>query len=81
MFPCAHLLCTYAHPCFVFISQKYSQSIGDLRQALEKASGVPVDKQQLFFRGKECLPEEDNKTLLELSMHTGFSLHCYDLVG
>jgi hypothetical protein len=54
----------------------------DIRKAVEKKLGVPVEKQQLFFHKREMTPAAyDHKTLLELNMHTGFALKGYDLVG
>jgi len=32
---------------------KYEQTIGDIKQAVEKKLGIPVDKQQLFWHNKE----------------------------
>jgi hypothetical protein len=40
---------------------------------------VPADKLQLFWTGRELTPAYDAKTLLEMNLHTGFSLHGYDL--
>jgi hypothetical protein len=45
-----------------------------------KQAGIELDKVQLFHHGKEMKPEEyDSKTLLEMDLHTGFSLMGYDL--
>jgi hypothetical protein len=42
---------------------------------------VPAERQQLFFHGRELLPADDARTLLDMNMHTGFALKGYDLVG
>lgn len=68
-------------PLVVDVRAKYEQTVRDIRAAVEKKTGVPVDKQQLFWHNKELTPRYDNKTLLELHLHTGFSLKGYDLVG
>ncbi len=60
---------------------KYEQTIMDIKKAVAKKTGVPVEKQQLFWHGKELTPAYDNKTLLEMNLHTGFSLNGYDLVS
>jgi hypothetical protein len=45
-----------------------------------KKVGLDVAKLQLFWHGKEMLPEAfDTKTLLDMDLHTGFSLMGYDL--
>lgn len=59
---------------------KYEQTIADLKRAVEKKTGVPADKQQLFWHHKELTAAYDNKTLLDLNLHTGFSLKGYNLV-
>ena len=60
---------------------KYSQTLADVRRAVAKELGVPVESQQLFRHNCELLPEEDTRTLLEMKLHTGFSLKGYDLVS
>lgn len=45
-----------------------------------KKAGLELDKLQLFWHGKEMKPEDfDQKTLLDMDLHTGFSLMGYDL--
>ncbi|KAG2494313.1 hypothetical protein HYH03_007666 [Edaphochlamys debaryana] len=58
---------------------RYEQTLGDVRAAASAALGVPADKMQLFRHGRELQPEQDSRTLLELSLHTGFALQGYDL--
>merc|ERR1712057_57066 len=58
---------------------QYEETILDLKKKVEEATGVPVDKQLLFWHFKELTQEYDNKTLLDLNLHTGFSLTGYDL--
>lgn len=69
--------------CFLFhISYriKYEQTIGDIRKAVAQQAGIDADKVQLFHHGKEMKPEAyDHKTLLDMDLHTGFSLMGYDL--
>ena len=43
--------------------------------------GVPVEQQLLFWHDKELTASYDRKTLLDLHLHTGFSLKGYDMVG
>lgn len=43
--------------------------------------GVPVEKQLLFWHNKELTASYNHKTLLDLHLHTGFSLKGYDMVG
>ena len=59
---------------------QYEETILDLKKKVEEETGVPVDKQLLFWHFKELTQEYDNKTLLDLNLHTGFSLTGYDLV-
>ena len=59
---------------------KYSQTLRDVRMAVQKELGVPVESQQLFRHGTELLAEEDSRTLMEMQLHTGFSLKGYDMV-
>ena len=59
---------------------KYEQTIGDLKMAVEKKLHIPVEKQQLFWHGKELTTARSGSTLLELGLHTGASLKGYDLV-
>jgi hypothetical protein len=58
---------------------KYEQTIGDLKAALSKKSGVEPSKLQLFWHGKELTSTFDGRTLLDMNLHTGFSLFGYDL--
>ncbi len=60
---------------------QYEETILDLKKKVEEATGVPVDKQLLFWHFKELTEEYNNKTLLDLNLHTGFSLTGYDLVS
>ena len=60
---------------------KYDETIWDVKKKVEESTGVPVDKQLLFWHFKELTEEYNNKTLLDLNLHTGFSLTGYDLVG
>ena len=66
-------------PTTVDVRCGYNQTIQELREKLEAASGCPVDKQLLFYKHREVRPEMDSKTLLELNLHTGFALSGYDL--
>ncbi len=59
---------------------KYSQTMRDVRLAVQKELGVPVESQQLFRHNTELLAAEDSMTLMELQLHTGFSLKGYDMV-
>mmetsp|Transcript_6813 Transcript_6813/g.16669 ORF Transcript_6813/g.16669 Transcript_6813/m.16669 type:complete len:155 (-) Transcript_6813:239-703(-) len=61
------------------VRAQYEETILDLKKKVEEATGVPVDKQLLFWHFKELTSEYDNKTLLDLNLHTGFSLTGYDL--
>lgn len=59
---------------------KYEQTIGELRTLVAKKAGLDLDKLQLFWHGREMKTEEfDGKTLLDMDLHTGFSLMGYDL--
>lgn len=40
---------------------------------------MPLDKLLLFWQGRELTTAFDARTLLDLSIHTGFSLQGYDL--
>lgn len=42
--------------------------------------GIPVAQQQLFWHKRELTAAYDEKTLLDMNMHTGFALKGYDLV-
>jgi hypothetical protein len=55
------------------------QTVGDIKAAVARKAAVPADKLQLFWTGRELTPAYDPKTLLEMNLHTGFSLHGYDL--
>jgi Ubiquitin family len=59
---------------------KYSETVLDIKKAIEKKQGLPIDKQQLFHNCRELTTAWDNKTLYELGLHTGFSIKGYDLV-
>lgn len=59
---------------------KYEQTLLDIKNAVAKKTGCPADKQQLFWQGRELTAADDKKTLLEMNLHTGFSLMGYDLV-
>jgi hypothetical protein len=60
---------------------RYDQTIGDLKAAVAETMGVPVAQQQLFWHKQELTAAYDDKTLLDMSMHTGFALKGYDLVS
>eukprot|EP00890_Picochlorum_soloecismus_P006488 jgi/Picsp_1/6840/NSC_04177-R1_hypothetical protein VOLCADRAFT_90160 [Volvox carteri f. nagariensis] len=67
-------------PAVIECRIKYEQTIGDIRKAVSSQAGIALDKVQLFRHGKELIPEKyDAKTLLEMDLHTGFSLMGYDL--
>jgi len=68
-------------PLVVDVRVKYEQTVSDIRAAVAKKTGVPADKQQLFWHQKELTAAHDHKTLLEMHLHTGFSLKGYDLVS
>lgn len=58
---------------------RYEQTVGDIRKAVAEKAGIDIENVQLFHHGKEMKPEEyDGKTLLEMDLHTGFSLMGYD---
>lgn len=63
-------------PCRV----KYEETVANLKRVVERKTGVPADKQQLFWHHKELTAAYDEKTLLDMNLHTGFSLKGYDLV-
>merc|ERR1712188_165795 len=58
---------------------QYEETILDLKKKVEEATEVPVDKQLLFWHFKELTEDFNEKTLLDLNLHTGFSLTGYDL--
>ncbi|PRW44616.1 PXMP2 4 family 2-like [Chlorella sorokiniana] len=58
---------------------KYEQTIADLKKAAAAKLGVPLDKLLLFWQTKELTAAYDSKTLLELNLHTGFSVSKHDL--
>jgi len=60
---------------------RYEQTIGDLKAAVAAKMGIPVEQQQLFWHKKELTTAYDDKTLLDMNMHTGFALKGYDLVS
>lgn len=68
-------------PLVVDVRVKYEQTVSDIRAAVAQKTGVPADKQQLFWHQKELTAAHDHKTLLEMHLHTGFSLKGYDLVS
>lgn len=59
---------------------KYEQTVTDLKRAVQKKTGIPIEMQQLFWHHKELTPAFNDKTLLDMNLHTGFSLNGYDLV-
>ena len=60
---------------------KYEQTVSDIKAAVAKKTGIQADKQQLFWHQKELTSANNDKTLLEMHLHTGFSLKGYDLVS
>ena len=60
---------------------KYQQTIGDLKEAVERELGVPTEHQLLFWHGKELTAAFHASTLMDMSMHTGFGLRGYDTVS
>lgn len=59
---------------------RYEQTIGDIRSSVARKAGIEVDQVQLFHHGKEMKRDAyDGKTLLEMDLHTGFSLMGYNL--
>lgn len=65
-------------PMFCDVRIKYDQNLGDLRKMVEEKLGVPPENQLLFRKGRQLRPEADAKTMVEMDMHTGFSLQGYD---
>ena len=68
-------------PATVDVRCRYVETIGDLRKKVAEKMGCPAEKQLLFYKQRELTPEMDGKTMLDLSLHTGFSVTGYDLVG
>lgn len=64
-----------------FSRVKYEQTIAHVKSAVSEKLHLPVEKIQLFWHKKELTSDFDNKTLLEMNLHTGFSLRGYDLVN
>ena len=58
---------------------KYEQTIGDIKAAVAKKTSLSLDKLLLFWHGKELTAAFDGRSLLEMNLHTGFSLMGYDL--
>lgn len=71
--------CGQQPPEVISLRAPYEATVQALRGEISKVAGVPADQLQLFHRGHE-LPSDDTRTLLDLDLHTGFSLHCYNLV-
>lgn len=46
-------------PTVVDVRVKYEQTVSDIRAAVAKKTGVPTDKQQLFWHQKELTPAYD----------------------
>ena len=59
---------------------KYEDTIMTIKRQVEVKLGIPTNKQLLFWHDKELTSQYENKTLLDLHLHTGFSLKGYDLV-
>ena len=68
-------------PATVDVRCRYVETVGDLRKKVAEKMGCPAEKQLLFYKQRELTPEMDGKTMLDLSLHTGFSVTGYDLVG
>ncbi|KAL4428218.1 hypothetical protein ABPG75_002307 [Micractinium tetrahymenae] len=66
-------------PAVCDVRIKYEQTVADVKAAASAKLGVPKDKLLLFWQDKELTEAYDSKTLLDLSLHTGFSLSGYDL--
>jgi hypothetical protein len=60
---------------------RYDQTIGDLKAAVSAQMSIPVEQQQLFWHKKELTAAYDERTLLDMNMHTGFAIKGYDLVS
>lgn len=48
--------------------------MGDIKKKAAVKAGINEDKLQLFWHNKELTPEFNTRTLLEMNLHTGFSL-------
>ena len=80
-------LCWWAastkHSCCAWLRLRrvhYDQTLKDLRGRAASKLGVSGDKLELYFQGRELVPNlDDAKTLLEMGLHTGFGLQGYDL--
>jgi hypothetical protein len=68
-------------PAACDIRVRYDQTIGDLKAAVSAQMGIPVEQQQLFWHKKELTAAYDERTLLDMNMHTGFAIKGYDLVS
>lgn len=64
----------------VFLRVKYEQTIGHIKSAVSEKLHVPKNQIQLFWHKQELTTDFDDKTLLDMNLHTGFSLRGYDLV-
>jgi hypothetical protein len=67
-------------PAACDIRVRYDQTIGDLKAAVSAQMGIPAEQQQLFWHKKELTAAYDERTLLDMNMHTGFAIKGYDLV-
>jgi len=66
-------------PTVCDVRVQYEETVLDLKKKVAEATDVPVDKQLLFWHFKELTDAYNAKTLLDLNLHTGFSLTGYDL--
>ena len=59
----------------------YDETLWDVKKKVEKMTGTPAEKLQIFHHKRELADEEyKERTLDEMNLHTGFSLMAYDLV-
>lgn len=65
------------------IRLRYDHTVADLKAAIAQECGVPPAQQQLFLTGRkqELAAQDEATTLLQLNMHTGAGVRCYDLVS
>jgi hypothetical protein len=68
-------------PAACDVRVRYDQTIGDLKAAVSAQMSIPVEQQQLFWHKKELTAAYDERTLLDMNMHTGFAIKGYDLVS
>lgn len=66
-------------PVTADIRVRYEETVAVLKKRIANCFAISVGQVQLFWQNKELTNAFDDKTMLDMNIHTGFGIQGYDL--